>query len=234
MSTQGSIDAPRRRGAKLVRKARKLIGGDPNGFLKSCCGVIHVGANLGQERDLYAKHDLKVAWVEPIPEVFARLRENIVDYPDQIAIQSLITDRDGETVTLHVANNGGESSSILDLHEHKDIWPSVHYVEDIELATETLITALGKAEAAFDDYDALVLDTQGTELTVLKGAEKILPCIDYIKTEASDFEAYRGCTTVVEIETYLGRRGFTLIRRDKFAERSAGGAYYNVLFQRDR
>jgi hypothetical protein len=28
---------------------------DPNAFLQYCKGVLHVGANLGQERDLYAQ-----------------------------------------------------------------------------------------------------------------------------------------------------------------------------------
>ena len=32
-------------------------------FLKSVSGVIHVGANTGQERDLYAKYHLDVVWI---------------------------------------------------------------------------------------------------------------------------------------------------------------------------
>jgi hypothetical protein len=33
---------------------------DPNAFLQYCKGVLHVGANLGQERDLYAQFGLPV------------------------------------------------------------------------------------------------------------------------------------------------------------------------------
>jgi hypothetical protein len=48
-------------------------------------GIIHVGANLGQERELYAKYKLKVLWIEPLPHFFEKLRENIREFPDQIA-----------------------------------------------------------------------------------------------------------------------------------------------------
>jgi hypothetical protein len=43
-------------------------------YLRKVRGVIHVGANEGQERDLYAAFGLNVIWIEPIPEVFQVLR----------------------------------------------------------------------------------------------------------------------------------------------------------------
>jgi len=38
---------------KVLRRLRRLLGRDPNRFLRSTRGVIHVGANVGQERELY-------------------------------------------------------------------------------------------------------------------------------------------------------------------------------------
>jgi FkbM family methyltransferase len=107
----------------LASLFRRFKLAEPDDFLRSYSGVIHVGANSGQERTLYAQHGLNVVWIEPIPEVYAALTDNIVGYPRQTAINALITDKDGETYTLHVANNEGASSSILDLHDHRDIWP---------------------------------------------------------------------------------------------------------------
>jgi hypothetical protein len=51
--------------------------GDLDGFLGDVSGVVHVGANIGQERQLYAAHKLNVLWIEPISEVFKRLESNI-------------------------------------------------------------------------------------------------------------------------------------------------------------
>jgi hypothetical protein len=41
-------------------------------FLRKVNGLIHIGANIGQERAIYAEYDLRVAWIEPIPDVFER------------------------------------------------------------------------------------------------------------------------------------------------------------------
>ena len=77
-------------------------------------------------------------WVEPIPKVFDELKSNISQLPRQRAIQALVTDRAYETYQFHVGNNHGASSSILELKDHKDIWPYVEYTETISLAGTTL------------------------------------------------------------------------------------------------
>src|SRR5665213_2643311 len=62
-------------------------------FLAKVPGVIHVGANTGQERDLYQSHGVGVVWVEPIPNVFDQLVKNIAAYPAQRAFKALLTDK---------------------------------------------------------------------------------------------------------------------------------------------
>jgi FkbM family methyltransferase len=206
--------------------------GEPDDYLEQCSGVIHVGANEGQERDIYARHNLKVAWIEPIPEQFETLRKNIRSLSGQVAINALITDQDGKPYTFHVANNDGASSSILDLHSHKDIWPDVHYIRDMEMKSSTLKTALETWKVDPDRYDALVLDTQGSEMLVLQGAKDILRQFKFIKTEVADFEAYRNCASVDQLCSYLQSFGFQVKRKDRFAQHPSGGAYYDILFER--
>ena len=108
-------------------------------------GVIHVGANAGQERKVYAALGLPVLWIEPIPAVFTLLQHNIAPYPLQRAVQALVTSRDGEEMTLNVASNGGASSSILALAADKDIWPDVSYVGSLKLLSKTLPAAYSAA-----------------------------------------------------------------------------------------
>ena len=201
-------------------------------YLQKCRGVVHVGANSGQERRVYERQGLEVFWIEPVPDVFGELTANIAPYPRQRALRALVTDKDGETVTLNIASNGGASSSILDLNEHKDIWPDVTYVGRIDCVSKTLVTALAEAGIDAAKFDALVMDTQGSELLVLKGAEPLLAGFKYIKTEAADFEVYRGCVRLAELESYLSARGFKVVRKDAFARRAEGGACYDVLFAR--
>jgi len=218
---------------RIVRRVINTFRGDPDAYLRSCHGVVHVGANIGQEAHTYGRLKLPVVWIEPIPEIFAQLLDNIKNYPDQVALNELITDCDDKTITLHVANNRGASSSILELHEHKDIWPGVEFVNDISCVSATLPTALHKAKVDTRKYDALVMDTQGSELLVLQGAGELLGQFRYIRTEAADFESYKDCATVKSIEEFLSAAGFKLIRKDQFAKREAGGAYFDVLFERN-
>jgi FkbM family methyltransferase len=197
--------------------------------LKYVTGVIHVGANLGQERDLYATHGLKVLWIEPLPDVFVRLRDNIKSFPDQVAVNHLITDKDNADYVFHIASNEGQSSSILELARHKEIWPEVHYISNITLKSITLSSLL-KNIGNITPYQALVMDTQGSELLVLKGATKNLSGFRFIRTEAADFESYVHCARVEELTSYLGQFGFKLIRSDKFAESHNGGQYFDLLY----
>ena len=78
----------------------------------------------------------------------------------------------------------------------------------------------------------LVIDTQGSELMVLKGAESILHHFIYIQTEVPDFEAYKGCCQLKDLQLFLNGMGYQEISRNKFATHPNGGSYYDVIFKR--
>lgn len=214
------------------QRLKALVRGGSDKALNRARGVIHVGANTGQERGLYAAYGLKVIWVEPIPEVFDVLQSNIAEYPDQRAVRALLTDRSGETVTFHVSSNDGLSSSIFDFDQHKDIWPEVTTSRSLELTTTTLAELIEHERVDPTEYDALVMDTQGSELLVLQGAEQLLEGFSIIKTEAADFDSYKGCCLREDIENYLSARGFTETRCTEFARSEQGGRYYDIIFER--
>jgi len=91
-----------------VNRARAHFNGSYR-FLRRTKGVIHVGANEGQERDIYARYNLNVLWIEPLLDVFRILGENISRSPRQTAENYLITDCDDKEYVLHVASNQGAS-----------------------------------------------------------------------------------------------------------------------------
>jgi len=138
-------------------------------IFKNITGLIHVGGNLGQEIALYEQYSLNVIWIEPIPEIFEKLQENINEHPKQKALRYLLTDADDQEIFLNIANNDGASSSILDLALHADIWPEIYYIKSIPCKTITLNTLIKREGININLYQALVLDTQGSELLVLKG-----------------------------------------------------------------
>jgi FkbM family methyltransferase len=216
----------------LLRRVQIALNGDPDEFLKHVSGVIHVGANHGQERDLYERHDLCVLWIEALPEAFEILRGTLEGYPRQIALQALVTDQDDAEYAFHVANNEGQSSSILDLKHHKDIWPHVSYERTVTLRSTTLDALVEARHIDATRYDALILDTQGSELLVLRGAARHLSRFRYIKTEVADFESYAGCCQLADIARFMTAHGFREYSRRRFAQRDQGGSYYDIVYER--
>jgi len=216
----------------ILRRIKHWLKGDPDSFLRDVSGVIHVGANSGQEREKYRNLGLQVIWVEPIPEVFAELERNIRGFSNQRAYQALVTDADGQEYRFHISNNDGLSSSILELKQHRDIWPDVDYTTSISLKSITLASLLERERINPRDYQALIMDTQGSELLVLQGSGRILENFEYIKTEVPDFESYEGCCQLVDISAFMKKHGYIEFSRNKFASRAAGGDYFDIVYRR--
>jgi FkbM family methyltransferase len=143
-----------------------------NAWLGRVKNIVHVGANTGQEADMYAARGLGVLWIEPIPSVFDALENHIRQFPQQRAHQALVSAESGKTVTLHVASNGGQSSSIFEMGNGlKETWPGIDYVDRIDLLTRTLDEILLTDSR---HYDGLVMDTQGSELLILQSTSAVL------------------------------------------------------------
>lgn len=199
-------------------------------WLRRLTNVVHVGANAGQEREKYATRDLGVLWIEPIPSVFEELKTNIKPYPKQIARRALVTDQSGKMVSLNLASNGGESSSIFELADHKKIWPDIRFTGRIDILSQTLDDLLSMETRK---YDGLVMDTQGSELLILNGASVALSGFKYIKTEAANFEMYKGAACENDLVSFLKPHGFHLLRRNVFAKKPDGsGEVSDLLFER--
>ena len=199
-------------------------------LLERISGIIHVGANTGQERKLYAQYDLHVLWIEPIPEVFSILVDNLLSFPKQRAVNALLSNEDGMLATLHVANNQGISSSVLPLGQHQQIFPEIHYVDSILLSTVTLPTLFNREHINPQLYQALLLDVQGLELQVLEGSVPILYNFDYIQLEVADFESYQGCCKLVDVEGLLSLHGYREL--DRVVCSLPVGNYYEMTYIR--
>jgi FkbM family methyltransferase len=219
-------------GKAIVRRIKLLLEKNPDKLLKKIKGIVHVGANTGQEIPVYAKHGLSVIWIEPIPEVFDSLKANLSGVQKQIAIKALVTDVDNAEYEFHLANNNGASSSILELNLHHDIWPDVSFKKTIKLYSKTLSSLMRDNNIDVAQYDMLVMDTQGSELLVLKGALPILQNFAYIKTEVPDFESYKDCCQLSDLQSFLNQQGFVEFSRHQFATHPSGGNYYDIVYKK--
>jgi len=174
-----------------------------------CKGIVHCGASSGQERQYYASMGLKkVVWIEAIKEVYDELVRNIAQYPEQIALNACIGSTDGAEVTFNVSNNESQSSSFLQLGDHKTAHPDVHYVRSFTTTTLTLKTILDKAGIKVGEGWVLVADLQGAEMFMLKGAGDLLDKFNACYLEVNTTPVYEGCALKGDIEQYLSQYGF--------------------------
>lgn len=203
-----------------------------NKFLEEVKGVIHVGANTGQERFFYKLLGLKVIWIEPIPDTFKTLNKNIKNIPNQTGLNELITDHDGKLYDFHITDNDGLSSSLFELKMHKEMWPNIKKKKTIKLKSKTLETLINEENISISDFQALIIDTQGSELLVLQGCKKVLNKFKYIKTEAADFESYENCCLLKDINDFLINYGFQEMNRYSTGENDEIGQYFDILFKK--
>lgn len=202
------------------------------GFLNNSIRVIHIGGHYGEKKNIYKNHNIPVLWIEAFQKNFLQLMQEIKPYANQRCIRALVLDSDKKKYDFYISNNEAASSSIFPLDQHKIIWPEVDFVEQTELESITLETLIKTEGIDLSLYDSLVLDTQGSELLILKGAKNILFHFKYIKTEAANFSSYQGGCVLHEIENYLQSQRYELIAMDEFATAKQVGSYYDILFRR--
>lgn len=172
--------------------------------------ILHIGANHGHEVEEYERLGLYGFHVEAIPDVFEELDKKCQTTIRQKAICACVSDRSGSKVAFNVATNNAESSSMLPLGRHKIAYPHIAYGQTIELTTTTVdnLTDTG----SIPPPSHIVIDVQGAEMLVLKGAEKTLSSnkLKTIKVEASLEPLYEGGASFRVVFKHLDKFGFYL------------------------
>jgi FkbM family methyltransferase len=174
-------------------------------------GVVHIGGYVGDEITTYRDRMgfAHILFVEGNPEIFTELLRNLSPYPDVVAKNVLIGDRPG-TAELRVTSNG-QSSSILDLKHHSDIYPDIVETSRVSCPMDTIDNVMMDSGLPFESYNFLNIDIQGAELLAFQGGERLLSHLDAINTELNYDELYAGCVLLPEVDAFLAARGFVRV-----------------------
>jgi FkbM family methyltransferase len=173
-------------------------------------GILHVGANTGQEAEAYDKAGVKnVVWIEALPHIYEQLLMNVKQY-GHICIKACVSDVDGSIVEFHESNNEAQSSSFLELGTHKTAHPEVHYIRSHRMTTMRLDTILDNTEIIDFGHglDMLVMDIQGAEMLALKGLGARIEQFNKVYLEVNTKEVYKGCSLLPEFDKYFKALGF--------------------------
>jgi len=188
-------------------------------------GIIHIGAHEGNEIDKYLKMGVeKILFIEANPVVFERLQENIANLPNVQAVNCAISNKCG-SITLHVTSND-QSSSILPLKRHKEIYPDIKETHQVTVTSKTLDALLQELQVSPSEFNILNMDIQGAELFALQGASDTLKQIEAINTEVNCEELYEGCAIIDQLDEFLDKRGFERVATTTPYHPSWGDAFY--------
>lgn len=179
-------------------------------FVGNFDALVHIGANDGAEIPAYLEYGVRRAvFVEPIPQVYEVLRGRC-DEAGYVAIQALCTEKDGDQHEIHVASNRAQSSSVLAPTGHLTAHPGIAFQPPIPIEGISLET-LVRRELGADKSLMLVIDVQGFELSVLRGAGSCMSSVKAAWIELSHVDLYSGNALFQEVVDYMNSMGMKLV-----------------------
>lgn len=181
-------------------------------------GVIVVGAHWAEEHDDYIKCGIeRFVYIEPCKKAFDVMVDKLgvgfigsgLSYlasPDLriSAFNCACGAEEAETAMYVSHQNQGQSNSLLKPEGHLTQHPEVVF-DDYEMVK---VIPLDKLPIEKEKYSMLVMDVQGFEGEVLKGATETLKHIDIIYTECNRGQTYSGNMEIAEMDIFLSDFGF--------------------------
>jgi FkbM family methyltransferase len=186
--------------------------------------ILHVGAHEAQELDDYILCGAKrIHWIEANTELSDKL-VNRLDKSIHNVTNAVVSNKDNQEIIFKIANNT-QSSSILDLGHHSNLFPDIYYTHEEKRLTKTLNSIL-KEDKFLDKINFLNIDIQGAELLALEGLSDHLDFIESIYIEVNDAEIYKNCSQTYNIDSYLNKFNFERKEKHLYSNHPWGDAFY--------
>ena len=176
--------------------------------------VVDVGANEGQFRDFLRLHVGFEGWIasfEPVPEAFAVL-ESRASRDHRWSVSPVALGARSGTASFHVSAHSTLSSFYKPNFAESDHAArkraTVREIEvDLDTLDRQLPALLGRLGVA---RPYLKIDTQGSDMDVIRGAERCLGDIVGLQFEGSVIPLYEGPPPFTHVLAHLNERGFAL------------------------
>jgi len=186
-------------------KVKKIVETYPNIPMK---GVIHIGAHEAEEYEAYKEAGMdKQVWVEANPVLAEGITSRFSEDNNIRVFNEAIYDSENE-MEFKISNNG-QSSSLLELGEHKRFFPTVHYIDKFKLVSKRFDNLISEENINVGDYNFLNVDIQGADLNAIMSFNDHISHMDFIYSEFNTVNVYEGCHLIGEMDEYLKNKGFT-------------------------
>jgi len=195
--------------------------------------VVDIGANVGQFA-LVARHrwpGARIVSFEPLPQAAQRLRAVFAGDGRFECRSVALTDHAG-TEAFHVTGHD-DSSSLLPVATRQVEEFATDGVAVLQVTTARLDDVLPAAELPAGPI-LVKIDTQGTELDVLRGGTELLARAAHLIVEVSFVELYQGQADAGDVTRFLSDHGWDLrsVYDVKTSRRSGEPLQADVVFAR--
>ena len=170
-----------------------------------------VGAHTGSFTKLFhSKIKTGTSYLfEPIPEFYQKIKEDTYFkncHTHNIALSSTTGEAEFSV------NELPETSSLL--HFDHDLQETLGLNKKVNRRIKVLTESLDNFARDFQisKIDFIKIDVQGAEMDVLKGAEKILPNVDWVFTEVSFKPIYKGSSTFDQVFNFFVANNFIMVQ----------------------
>ena len=182
---------------------------------KPFSSLVLVGANRGKEISAFESYGIDWAiMIEPQAEPFGKLKRGAARIPRFIPVKALCSSVEGVEYDFYVADNKGQSSSLLKPTRHRVAYPGIGFPSQVKLTSTTVDAVVAQVVhrrpgLSFGVFDTLLIDVQGAELKVLLGSTRLLQHVSYVFTEVN-YDLYEGGATLDDLQNFLRPFGFEL------------------------
>ncbi|MFD2262716.1 FkbM family methyltransferase [Lacibacterium aquatile] len=190
-------------------------------------GVMHVGANMGQEVSYYRDRNYgPVVLIEANPDLAGYLLDKVKSDAGYYAVNVAATDQDGP-ITLNITGNSQGSSILAPSAEGIAEWGQDFNVQrQVTVPGRRLDGVVDDLKLELGAFSLLHLDIQGAEGMALRGSKALLQHVEVVLSEINFTENYEGCSQIEEIDDLLEAAGFTRVAIDCTYSASWGDGIY--------
>lgn len=196
--------------------------------------IIDVGGFDGGTSLYFADQfkDLDVYCIEPNSRMLPQLK-TVAEREKRIHVRNLALGSARGEARLHVTSNN-VSSSINELNT-AEIGKQPQVFQDWlreETAERVAVSTLDEEFGEARDVLLIKLDTQGTELDVLRGGKEVLKRTRFVLTEMNNHEMYKNACQYYEVDQFLREHSFHLVDIVVTYRAAEGVKEYDALYER--
>lgn len=173
-------------------------------------GVVHVGANDGEEYEWYHDHGMwPVLLIDPLQEAKQRFHERYGS-PDGVrfAVTALAGYSGSISMTIPEDGDDEKTSALEAIPTPGHPWTEIGRGKTIGVPVDRFDAWSTRNAVDVTAYSVLVVDVQGMEQEVLDGFGDLLPSFDFLSIELSETPMYRGEPPACDMIEWLATKGY--------------------------